>query len=483
MANSFTSPIRQTPVYSAASAIPGTVVDKAFLLNAYAGRYTQDPQVFHEVWNKYIRKPSLSMLIDKTMGRAYSQRRAFATIENDYIRQQVKIASGGGPYTVPAFSAGTNTVVLPLDIATMQLSGTFVMPQRNEYIAAPPLGELLEITAVTASGGTPSITVRHKNPNGLALTINAGQEMPHLTGRLLADCASPDGNYRWTGMPIVSDNTMEEYADGQTWCGDAIDEDRPFWLPVRGSDGSEVYLLCTNGQIEMMRKFEDSMAYQTLLNDKWGVVPGLKQGGTILQHNNTTDVTREDIYYAGTQLTQKGVTCKTYMVTCGRDKFVKYMNLFNSQPTATNPNFIGPYDPRSSTKMLNLEWTELRIGGLHLYIVEDEMMSSGLGLGAANYKFRNAEIWTPLEPRPFDVVGGDNDWARNETSSNYITKVFFESKATNEVFDCLAYSSGILTKENNPYEAGTRKNKFTIQSRWCNVLHGLPAICCEGLFT
>jgi hypothetical protein len=456
------------------------VTKQADLTDFMTSRFSADPQVAQFIFNKTIERPKMLGFMETIYGRGTATRAKMAFQQYDIQRRQVKIAAGG-PFTVPAYSAGTNTVVLPIDVTTGQKSAKFILPQIGEFLAVPPEGALLEITAVVTTGGTPSMTVRHQSTTGAALTIASAQECMLLTGKQIADCNCPTGMPRFPGDPLNYERTFEEYGDAHEWCGDAMNATQPFYVPFKLEDGSTVNVLHEHGQQVMLNDFMDSEFNRMLLHPIWGLIPTLKVKGTRIQHNSNTEVVLDDMYYIGQNLTQKGVKCMEYTVVCGINKYYQYQRLFNRENVANNGT-IAVYDPSNSTKHLNLEWLKLSVGGLTLYVTHDPALSNGLGLGAPGYNFPNSEYWIPMGERQFDAKDNGVEWFDGGDKTKMASKIFFKSN-DGRVFDNLTDSSGVLsTNGRNHYGPGCEKHKWTIKSRSFCVWHAPESWCIGGLF-
>jgi len=467
----------QQSTYSAPTGVFTNLVHVTDLLGA---RFSTDPQIFEYVQNKVIKKPKILAFLDEYSGRATITRKTASVMEYNVERNQIRIGTTGAPFTVPAYSAGTNTVVLPLDVATMQSGATYVMPQAGEFIHVPPFGEMLKITAVTASGSTPSITVRHYATNGAELTLEGGQDVLHSTIKELADCEVPYGAARFPGAPIQYDYNMYKYGDRQQYCGDAMDVSKPWFVPMEF--GGVLYnVVHTVTQMDMIKKFAEGTNNAKLFHPNWGTIPTLKARGTMITHASETEVLESDLYYHSSKLSEAGVDCKTYTVICGLDKFAQYQRLINSLNQTNNLASI-MYNPADSMKHLNLDWGKLTTGTLTLYITCDPSFSNGLGLGAANYKFKNAEFWIPMEDRPFQVMRNDAiNWAEGENTERMITDVFFKSDADGTLFDMHTDSSGFMSSKSR-FAAGSRDQEWSIDSRFFRIHHAPEAWGIGGLF-
>lgn len=482
MAQTFTDRIITTTWGSlSGSQTPTKMVN---LLDVYAYNLSLDKQIYQHVFNKVIRPAPINRLFETIMGRGTSSLSNFTVRVNDIPRMQIKVGSSGTPpYVVPT---GGGTVVIPLNVAAMQITGNYILPQVGEYIIAPPTGIELEITAVTPTGATPSITVKHVNNTAANLSIAAGQELMFMTGKAIADCDYPRGFTRFSGAPRNFDYAMKPLGDGATWCGKAIEEKPAFFtdLFTMDIDGvpTKVDMLYQADMLEMVNRFEMSMAYRRLFDASFGLFPILKTNGTIIEHTGTTAVTEDDIYFHTKSLDKRGFHCKNWMIPCGVDKFIQYQKLFSSLGNG-NGMVITEYEADDSMKTLNLNFRTLKINGYTLNFYKEECFSNGQGLGAAGYNFPMAEVWIPMDDNPFTTKPSGVDWADNGGQNKMIQTVYFKGEATGQVYDMITESVGFLPgSDRNIYNPLELKQSWAIKSEFTQIIHAPECFLIGGLF-
>lgn len=442
-------------------------LDATALTTLLAGRYSQDKVIKEFYWCKIIEDQNLFAFLGEYMGKDTSCFPNFSVVQHDYLYDQIKLGATGAPFTLAAYPT---TTVLPLDVAASQFGGAYILPQVGNSVAVPPYGELFEVTAVNASGGSPTVSVKHRNPAGVAITgIVAGQEMVVLAGKYLADCACPDGSFRIPGMPTVYDLSMVTKGSYEKICGDALLSCQNFLIPFFDENGNESPYWFNEPLKKMYKDFEKSNHYEMLLNYNWGLIPVLKSRGSVLTPTSTTALTEDDIYFYSSAYSLKGVTVTEFAVAAGRDRFIQYQKLFNSL-SSNNNGIIGIYDPAEVCKTLNMNWCTLKIGGFTLHVFEDKWMSTGLGLGNAAYKFRNAAIWIPLIDRTTNVRNDEVDGFGNAASKMLTTVYFKESSPGGRTWDALQDENGLWASRNNG-GAGCDFMEWSVKSRFAQIIH------------
>lgn len=448
-----TVPVIQTNQFSPNS----NNLNQTFFNAAFAGRLSQNPVYKETYWCKFIGEIGLGTFLDEYTGYDTFCFPNYSVVEYDPFKDQIKTTAA--PVVVTAYPAYTT---IPLDAAYSQFYSTWILPTVGQTIVAPPYGALLEVTAVTAQGVTPSITVRNRSTSGATFTIPAGSLLKVLTGKYMADCDCPTGPFRVPDLPIVTPISMKKIGQGSgLLCGDALLACQNLKLPFYDADGNATDVWYNGPLTQMYKDFEKMKQYTRLLDPDWGLIPVLVARGSIFTTAYATSVTEDDIYAWGTALTTAGVTCTDYAIACGRDLFVMFQRLFNSL-SALNNGIIGIFESNDDCKWLNLNWCRMSIGGLNLHIFEDKWMSNGLGLGAAGYNFRKAGIMIPLCDRA-------SNFRSDESASKMLTTVYFKDNL-GRVWDNLQDGNGVYGPRNT-FGTGCDNQEWTVKTEFSQIVH------------
>lgn len=442
----------------------GSPINQQFFNAAFAGRLSQNPILKETYWN-FVGNQGFETFINEYTGFDTFCHSGFSVVEYNTYYEQVKITNA--PATVPAYSAGTNTVVVPIDTTKSQFYGNYILPQVGQTVVAPPYGALLEVVAVTAAGGTPTMTLRHRSTTGAAITIPAASEMKVLIGKYMGDCECPSGLLRVPDMPIVRPLTMKTIGTSSgIICGKALTECQNLYLPFEDENGNETQYWYSEPLQKMYRDFEETKVYDRFLDPDWGLVPTLISRGSIWTSASPTETTVDDIYAWGTALIDAGVTCKDYAIACGRDKFVQLQRLVNAE--GVDKTLIGIFDSNDDCKWLNLNWCRLSVGGLNLHIFEEPWMSNSLGIGGSKYNFRKAGIAIPLCNRTTNLRDGEMA-ASGSTANKMLTTVYMKDNL-GRVWDNLQDGNGLYGPKNN-LGPGCDSQEWTVKTQFTQIIH------------
>lgn len=434
-------------------------LNQTFFNAAFAGRLSANPIYKETYWCDIIGEVGLGTFLDEYTGWDTFCYPTFSNVEYNPYRDQTKISLQG---IVPAYASSPNTVTLSIDPTTSQfVSGAYILPGVGDTMVAPPYGAFLEVVAVNPSTN-PSVTVRHRSTSGAALTIPANSQLKVLSGKYLADCECPSGQFRVPDLPIVAALTMKTIAaNSGELCGDALNACQNLKLPFYDSDNKMVAEFWWNEPLKNMYKdHEKNKLYMRLLDPDWGLVPTLVSRGGVFTTASSLTVTVDDIYAWGTALTTAGVQCTDYAIAVGRDLFVMFQQL--AATLAVNQTLIGIFDASDSCKWINLNWCKFSVGGLNLHVFQDNWMSNGLGLGAAGFRFRGAGIMIPLCGRSTNMKAG-------ESETKMLTTSYFKDNL-GRVWDNLQDGDGIWGPRNT-YGAGCDKQHWTVKSRLTQTVH------------
>lgn len=434
-------------------------LNQAFFNAAFAGRLSANPVYKETYWCDIIGEMGLGVFLDEYTGYDTFCHPSFTNVEYNHLRDQTKISLQG---IVPAYTSSPNTVTLSIDTVTSQfVSGQFILPGVGDTMVAPPYGALLEVVAVNP-GANPSVTVRHRSTSGAALTIPAGSELKVLSGKYLADCECPSGQFRVPDLPIVANLTMVNIAaDSGELCGDALNACQNLKLPFFDQENRTVSEIWWNEPLKnMYTDHEKTKLYTRLLHPDWGLVPVLVARGGVYTSADSTRIEVDDIYAWGTAATQAGVQCKDYAIAAGRGLFVQFQRL--AATLAVNQTLIGIFDASDSCKWINLNWCKFSVGGFNFHVFQDNWMSNGLGLGAAGFRFNQAGIMIPL-------CGRNTNFRAGESASKMLTTTYFKD-TRGVVYDNLQDGNGIYGPRNT-FGTGCDKQEWTVKSRFTQTVH------------
>jgi hypothetical protein len=443
----------------------GSPINQTFFNAAFAGRLSGNPVFKETYWCNLVEDIGFNAFLDEYTGWDTFGYSSFTNVEYSPYYDQVKITNAAA--TVPAYSAGTNTVVVPIDTTKSQFYATYVLPQVGQTVVAPPYGALLEVVAVTASGGTPSMTLRHRSTTGAQFVIPAASEMKVLIGKYLADCDCPSGLLRVPDLPIARPLTMKPVGTSSgVICGKALIERQNLKYDFYNEDGTVSEVWYNPWLKKMYKDFETDKLYKRMLDPDWGLYPTLVARGGIWTTASSTEVTVDDVYAWGDALTLAGVTCRDFAIPCGRDLFVQFQRLLNQE--GVDKTLIGIFDSADDCKWLNLNWCRLSVGGLNLHIFEEPWMSNGLGLGASGYNFKKSGIAIPLCNRPDNLRENEIDGMGN-TTNKMITTVYLKDNL-GRVWDNLQDGNGIWGPRNT-FGVGCDNQEWSVKSEFTQEIH------------
>lgn len=434
-------------------------LNQTFFNAAFAGRLSANPVYKETYWCDIIGEMGLGTFLDEYTGFDTFCFPSFSNVEYDPYRDQVKISLQG---IVPAYASSPNTVTLSIDPTSSQfVSGAYILPGVGDTLVAPPYGALLEVVAVNASAN-PSVTVRHRSTSGALLTIPANSQLKVLSGKYLADCECPSGQFRVPDVPIVAALTMKTIgANSGELCGDALNACQNLKLPFYDSDSKMVAEYWWNEPLKRMyTDHEKNKLYTRLLDPDWGLIPTLIARGGVYTSASASEITVDDIYAWGTAATLAGVQCTDYAIAAGRGLFVQLQKL--AATLAVNQTLIGIFDASDSCKWINLNWCKFSVGGYNFHVFQDNWMGNGLGLGATNFRFTQAGIMIPLCGRNTNMKAG-------ESETKMLTTSYFKDNL-GRVWDNLQDGDGIWGPRNT-YGAGCDKQHWTVKSRFTQSIH------------
>lgn len=436
-------------------------INQTFFNAAFAGRLSANPVYKETYWCDIIGEMGLGTFLDEYTGFDTFCFPAFSNVEYDPYRDQVKNTAQAA--SVPAYATSPNTVMILIDTTSSQfVSGQYILPKVGDTIVAPPYGALLEVVSVTAGGAAPNMVVRHRSSSGAAFTIPASTDMKVLSGKYLADCECPSGQFRVPDLPIVANLTMKAIGTNSgLLCGDALNACQNLKLPFYDEQNRTVAEYWWNEPLKRMyTDHEKTKLYTRLLDPDWGLIPTLIARGGVFTSANPTEITVQDIYDWGTALTQAGVQCTEYAIAAGRGLFVQFQKL--AATLAINQTLIGIFDASDSCKWINLNWCKFSVGGLTLHVFQENWMSNGLGLGATNFRFTQAGIMIPL-------CGRNTNMRAGESETKMLTTTYFKDNH-GRVYDNLQDGNGIYGPRNT-FGTGCDQQEWTVKSRFTQTVH------------
>lgn len=443
----------------------GTPIDQTFFNAAFAGRISSNPVYKETYWCDLVGDFGFGTFLDEYTGWDTSCFSSFSNVEYSPYYDQVKITAAS--VSVPAYTAGTNTVVIPIDTTKSQFYATYILPQPGQTIVAPPYGALLEVVAVTAQGGTPTMTVRNRSTTGAAFTIPASSEMKVLIGKYLADCDCPSGLLRVPDLPIVRPLTMKPIGTSSgVICGKALTECQNLKLPFFDENGNESELWYNEPLKRMYRDFENTKIYDRFLDPDWGLIPTLVSRGSVFTTATPGVVTVADVTAWGDALIAAGISCTNYAIFCGRSLFTAFQALLNQE--GVNKVLIGIFDAMDDCKWLNYNWCGLSVAGLSLHIYQEPFMSNGMGLGAAGYNFKQAGLMMPLCDRSTNMSATEKNGV-GDSANKMITTTYLKDNL-GRVWDNLQDGNGIWGPRNT-FGTGCDSQEWTVKSSFTQTIH------------
>lgn len=440
--------------------------NESFRNSFYASMLSSDPLYKDFYYNKLIEQPtSLERFLNTYTSYDTFRSSSFTNVEFNPYYSQVKITNASA--AVPAFSAGTNTVAIPI-AASSQLLGAYIIPQVGNIVFAPPYGVPLVVTAVTPGGGSPSMTVRHASSAGTAFTIPANSEMPVTAGSLIGDCVAPSALWRLQDAGIEQTLTMKNIAAAtQEICGDALVEQlvntKYQW---QGDDGTEYEMWWNLPLKRMMQDHVADTLHLRLLDHDWGLIPTLMSRGSIFTTAATTEVTVDDFYALKQALSSSGVGCKDFMMVCGTAMYILMQKLANAE--GVDKISYAMFPETESFKWLNLNFGKISVGGLNITFMEEPWMSQSTSFGAAGYNFNKSAILIPLCDRTWDIKANERDGSGSQ-ASKMLRTTYFEDR-DGMVWDKWFDGVGEYSDKKFPV-AGIKKQQWTVQSRFTQTVY------------
>lgn len=446
---------------------------------AYASRLTGDPIIRAKYYSDIVGRCGISSWMEQFGDVQTDCFTDVSLFEYNSLRQQIKVKTGT---TIPAYPA---TGTIAIDTSDHSLGGQYVLPRIGNSLILPPSGKIVDITnLVHATANDTVLTVRHRAQVSGTSTLIAGDEPFVLTGSFIEDCACPTGTLILQDSPIEHENGMINYADKAELCGDDLDTCKLMAIPFfDGENNPTVYTDPAGRELSglwwedkwrnMVQMFEDRKDYETLFNDKFGLVPLVRSLGLNFVPASSTEITIDDIRAWVAKLDQAGIYGREYAVRAGTTKYSQFMRLLDA---AGVTRLAYERQPMQDCKWLNLEWCGVTIEGLTLHIYKECAFSNGKMFGGPNYVFPNSALFIPM---------GDNNTASKNSSmgmqsplgynNKLFSRVYHRSQATGEVFDAVMDSNGILNGPGgrNTFGTGCRKHEWTIQSRWRNDYYNI----------
>lgn len=446
----------------------------------YASRLSGDPVIRAKYYSDIVGSCGISSWMEQFGDVQTDCFTDVTLLEYNSLRQQIKVKTNT---TIPAYPA-TGTIALAT--TDHSIDGQFVLPREGNSLILPPTGKIVDIITVThATANDTVLTVRHRSGVTGTSALIAGDEPFVLTGSLLDDCECPEGTIILDEAPIEHENSMINYADKMELCGDDLDACRLMSIPFYDSDQNPtIYTDYRTGREltglwweekwrNMVQMFENRKDYETLFNDKFGLVPLVRSLGLNFVPASSSEITVDDFRAWVAKLDQNGIYGREYAVRAGTTKYSQFMRLLDSLGVT---RLAYERQPMNSCKWMNLDWCGIEVEGLVLHIYKECAFSNGRMFGGANYVFPNSALFIPMwDSRSPNKNSSMGMQAPLGYTNKLFSRVYFRSKATGEVFDSMMDSDGILNGQNgkNTYGVGCRKHAWSIQSRWRNDYYNI----------
>ena len=447
---------------------------------AYASRLTGDPIIRAKYYSDIVGRCGISAWMEEFGDVQTDCFTDVTLLEYNSLRQQVKVKTNT---TIPAYPT---TGTIAISATDHSVGGAYVLPRAGNSLILPPSGKIVDIISIAhATADDTILTVRHRSSVSGTSVLLVGDEPFVLTGSFIEDCACPEGSLILEDDPIEHLNSMINYADKADLCGDDLDTCKLMSIPFfDGDNNPTIYEDYRSGRQlaglwwqdkwrNMVQMFEDRKDYETLFNDKFGLVPLVRALGINFVPADSTAITIADIRAWVAQLDAAGIYGREYAVRAGTVKYSQFMQMLDA---AGVTRLAYERQPMQSCKWLNLEWCGVTIEGLTLHIYKECSFSSGKMFGGANYVFPNSALFIPMwDNRDANKNSSMGMRAPLGYQNKLFSRVYHRSQATGEVFDSVMDSNGILNGPNgrNTFGTGCRKHEWTIQSRWRNDYYNI----------
>lgn len=452
----------QTGLYSAPN---GDTLDGTFFQNMFADRLNLN-NLYRTIYNcNVIQNCTMATWLETFSDTQTSCIDHWSTLEYNGYRQQIR---ANAQATVAAYPATGN---ITLSTKDHFVSGQYVLPRVGNSIVLAPDGELAKVTAVTHATAYDTVITVQKRPGTSAgtTTIPAGAEMLILSGSEITGCDCPTGEFAYDDMPLEHEFQMIDFGDRGELCGDDIEACYRIVIPFLDENGNEVgSTWWTEPQQKMLRRMEDRVYYETMLNPNFGIIPNVKALGIKFTPAASDAITLDDIREWKKGLDAAGIAGREYAVFCGNEIYSQFQVLLASLSVTQRITFTD--QPMAGCKWIDMDYCGINAEGLKLHIYDDCTLSSGKGLGASGMNFPNSAIFYPMGNMPSDpkrsIATGWNGY-----SNKLWSRVYFKSQQ-GRVYNMYTDSNGLLGPRNT-FGAGCKKHEWTAETRFANELHCL----------
>lgn len=420
----------------------GVLQDGNFLSAAQASRYAQDPIIRKHYFCNLIQQPMFGTWLTENMGYADSCYKNWKIIREFPTDNIVHLKNG----TTVVIAAGA-TGVLPIANSSHFVGGAYVYPQVGDGVLLPPDGAIGRITVVTPGVNTTTITV--KNTSAASVTVPINADLIILPGKELAACDCPDGRIRWEDSPIEQAIAMKRFGDSTgKVCGDALlacQNTRYGYKYLDNSGCEQESELWYGGELtKMYQRHEGAKMWQYLFDPNFGIIPTLKANSIRWNFADPNAITEADIadLKAAVQLT--GLNCFEYSFALGSKAFASAQTLANT--LGTGRISYGSFNPEDC-KWINLHYCTISSSGMTIHFYEEQSFSSGKGLGAVGFDYKNKGVGMPMCEKPSFCP------RRSENDNKMFTIVYFKD-VLGVTHDNRVDSNGILSGPNGKNNNG-----------------------------
>lgn len=436
----------------------GAPIDDAFFREVFADRmFADNPQL--EVYKcNLVDQCTMSTWLEAWGGHEYDCNPNIDLLEYGNERWQIKITTG---VTVPAFPG---TVVVTLDAE--DVFAGYILPRKGNTLVLPPVGVLADITAVSLTGSTYTLTIQQRGSTAIILAAN--QELMVIPASLIEDCDCPEGQMTLPGLPVESNLKMYKWGDKASLCGDALQACIPLRIPFLDANDNEITGKTpwfTGVQSQLYQKIERRKHYERLFNQDFGLIPTLLARATMFKPASPTEITLTDIREFKKAMNSAGVMKLEYAVFAGNDIFSQFQQLAIREDVK---RIELNNRPLQDCKWVDLNYCGISVEGVTFHLYEECTFSNGKELGSPGFDFTKSAIMIPMTDRPIDTIrrGSIN---RSGNTTKMLTTVYFQS-IQGLKYDMRTDAVGII-QGRNIFGAGCVQQDWTAETRFLQEIH------------
>lgn len=454
-----------TPIFGGAFSAPNaTEVTRQLLVSDYLLPYmSADPVIRKEYWCSVVGQCTFGTWLTENMGYGETCWDNY-NIVHRYPADQIVKLGNVAPIVVPAYTAGTNTVVIPLPTGEHFISGKYSLPNVGDGLLLPPQGQLAIVTAVSkGTANSHTITIRQQIGGNVAITIPALAEVVVLGAQEIADCQCPSGQLNFEPDFVEQQIIMKKLfkATGDI-CDNAIEacfNQRLMFERTNAKGEIEPVEWWFGGAVQTMyQNFEKAKDMYFLFDNSWGIIPTLKAKSIRWNWADATELAEADLQDLKDALIASGAMIMEHSLFLGSDAFVSAQKLAHE----LGKGFIsgGCFNPEDC-KWINLNYCAIYYYGIRLHIYEDCAFSHPQMLGAAGFDWKNKGIGVPMGNKPGGCV------RIGERDDKMFNVIYKKDSHSGRVHNMLMDSNGYLPGSNkNTYGTGCFKQSYSVESKF-----------------